>query len=78
MGLAGVLSVQNGKRPLKIGCLQSKSKTAKDDALAKRWAAWEPLERQWLRRLCLGEKAGELPSKPAAKSPPQDKPQDKR
>jgi len=48
---------------LRIGAAQQ----AKDEALAQRWSDWEPLERQWLRRLCLGEKAGELPAKPARK-----------
>lgn len=38
------------------------AKQAGEEALAKRWAEWEPLERQWLRRLCLGEKAGALPA----------------
>lgn len=45
---------------------------AKEEPLAKRWTEWERLQRQWLRKLCLGDKAGELPAqKIAPKRPPE-------
>jgi aminopeptidase YwaD len=52
---------------LEIALRVAAAEKAQDTELARRWAEWEPLERQWLRRLCLGEKAGELPARPAPK-----------
>ncbi len=51
---------------LEIALRVGAAEKAQNAGLAQRWSDWEPLERQWLRRLCLGEKAGELPVKPAA------------
>jgi hypothetical protein len=52
---------------LEIALRIAAAEKAQDADLARRWTEWEPLERQWLRRLCLGEKAGELPTKPVPK-----------
>jgi hypothetical protein len=46
---------------MEIGLRIAAAEKAQDPEIAQRWSEWEPLERQWLRRLCLGEKAGELP-----------------
>ncbi len=48
---------------LEIALRVAAAEKAQDEELARRWAAWEPLERQWLRHLCLGDKAGELPAR---------------
>ncbi len=40
----------------------SKANEAGEEALAERWRTWLRASRQWLRTLCLGEKAGELPA----------------
>lgn len=45
---------------------------ARQEELGRRWTEWERLQRQWLRRLCLGERAGDLPGKkPAPKRSPE-------
>ncbi len=45
------------------------AREASKPELGARWEAWERLQRQWLRKLCLGAKAGELPA-PRKAAPP--------
>ncbi|MBK7645207.1 MAG: M28 family peptidase [Planctomycetes bacterium] len=47
---------------LEIALRVQAAEKAQRASIATRWAQWERLERQWLRRLCLGEKAGLLPA----------------
>jgi hypothetical protein len=47
----------------------SAAKAAEDEELAERWRAWLRSSRQWLRTLCLGEKAGELPAETVTPKP---------
>ena len=47
---------------MEIGLRIASAEKAQDPEIAQRWSDWERLERQWLRRLCLGEKAGDLPA----------------
>jgi hypothetical protein len=47
----------------------SAAKAADDEELAEHWRAWLRSSRQWLRTLCLGEKAGELPAETVKPKP---------